>query len=238
MIQHQGRCAAAGSLMGGYSVDGPVGDVQARIAQIQQDVRARVQPTSLHFAQLLQRHTAPVEPPASAPEEAQPGNVATTLGAMLGMHPGGFSALSLTGARLWGGVTGAPFHGVSLVSPLAGETGSGFGHRTHPITGEYAMHTGIDRGAPTGTPVRAAAAGVVVRAGPNGGYGNFVEIDHGGGVTTRYAHHDELAVRTGDVVAAGQTIGTVGSTGRSTGPHLHFELRHDGVAVDPEPYLP
>lgn len=100
------------------------------------------------------------------------------------------------------------------------------------------MHEGIDIGADTGTPIRAAAGGTVILADWFGGYGNTVLVDHGGGYVTLYAHQSSLSVSEGDTVSAGQTVGLVGSTGHSTGPHLHFEVRVGGVAEDPELYLP
>ena len=117
--------------------------------------------------------------------------------------------------------------------PLAGPVTSGFGIRSDPFTGEAAAHLGVDVGAPEGTPIRAPAAGVVLRAGPRGGYGNAVEIDHGDGVVTVYGHASEVLVSAGEKVAAGREIARVGSTGRATGPHLHFEVRVAGHPVDP-----
>ena len=110
---------------------------------------------------------------------------------------------------------------------------SRFGPRRDPFNRKRAMHSGIDFRAGYGHPVMATGAGTVKRAGPNGGYGRFIEIDHGNGLTTRYAHLKKMHVRKGDRVAAGQRIGDVGSTGRSTGPHLHYEVRKNGRAVDP-----
>ncbi|MGF1662337.1 MAG: M23 family metallopeptidase [Kineosporiaceae bacterium] len=128
--------------------------------------------------------------------------------------------------------------------PSTGPVTSGFGYRTHPVTGERRLHRGIDFGAPCGDPVRAAAAGVVVRAGPAAGYGYVVLVDHGRDefgrtVVTAYAHMfaDGILVRVGDPVAAGQQIAEVGTSGTSTGCHLHVEVRQDGTAVDPAPYL-
>ncbi len=114
---------------------------------------------------------------------------------------------------------------------------SGFGPRLDPFLGRPAMHTGIDFRAPRDYPARAVAAGTVIAAEWNGGYGNMVDIDHGNGVVTRYGHLDAIAVRVGDKVAAGGKIGRVGSTGRSTGPHLHYEIRLDGEPVDPMRFL-
>ena len=114
---------------------------------------------------------------------------------------------------------------------------SAFGVRSDPFLGESAMHTGIDFVASSGSTVDATAGGTVTQAGYNGGYGNMVEIDHGGGMVTRYGHLSSIAVSVGDSVAAGDVIGRVGSTGRSTGPHLHYEVRRDGNPIDPSRFL-
>ncbi len=114
---------------------------------------------------------------------------------------------------------------------------SGFGVRRDPFTGRPALHAGIDFRTPRGTPIRAAGSGRVVTAGRSGGYGNLVEIDHGNGVTTRYAHLTSIAVERGQIVATGDHIGRAGSTGRSTGPHLHYETRIDDEPVDPNRFL-
>jgi len=114
---------------------------------------------------------------------------------------------------------------------------SGFGRRLDPFTGRPARHTGLDYGAPHGSPVLASAGGRVRRAGPYGAYGRTVEIDHGGGLVTRYGHLSRILVRRGDILLPGQQIATVGSTGRSTGPHLHFEVLQDGTAVRPELFV-
>jgi murein DD-endopeptidase MepM/ murein hydrolase activator NlpD len=112
-----------------------------------------------------------------------------------------------------------------------------FGYRIDPFTRGPAMHTGLDFRAEHGAPVRASGAGQVLSAEYAGGYGNMVEIDHGHGVTTRYAHLSSIAVSAGQTVAAGAVIGRTGSTGRSTGAHLHYETRIDGEAVDPQRFL-
>jgi murein DD-endopeptidase MepM/ murein hydrolase activator NlpD len=114
---------------------------------------------------------------------------------------------------------------------------SSFGTRIDPFTRGFAMHSGIDFRAPTGTPVRATAPGKVIEAGSNGGYGRMIEIDHGHGISTRYAHLSSIAVNEGDTIRRGQIIGAVGSTGRSTGPHLHYEIRIDEDASDPMRFL-
>lgn len=126
-----------------------------------------------------------------------------------------------------------------LARPIAGDADltSTFGYRLDPFTRSPALHSGIDFRGETGTPVRATGAGVVTLAEYWGGYGNLVEIEHAGGVTSRYAHLSSIGVREGQRIRAGQTIGRVGSTGRSTGPHLHYETRIDGEAVDPIRFL-
>ena len=114
---------------------------------------------------------------------------------------------------------------------------SGFGRRVDPFTGQWAMHEGIDFLADLGSPVVAAAGGVVVFAGLHPQYGYMVDIDHGNDLVTRYAHCSKLLVREGDVVHRGRKIAESGSTGRSTGPHLHFEVRFRGVAQNPAKFL-
>ncbi|MGB9607015.1 MAG: murein hydrolase activator EnvC family protein [bacterium] len=124
-----------------------------------------------------------------------------------------------------------------FIYPLRGKLTSRFGMRTHPIYHITKMHTGIDLSAPSGTPIKAAAGGEVVYAGWWGGYGNVVIIDHGGGISTLYAHCSAIYVRKGQKVSQGEVIAAVGSTGLSTGPHLHFEVRKNGKPVDPLGYL-
>ena len=114
---------------------------------------------------------------------------------------------------------------------------SSYGWRRNPVTGRYAMHEGLDFAAPRGTPIKAAAAGIVVSAGYQSGYGKTVDIDHGDGLMTRYAHASSLSVKPGEMVERGQPIARVGSTGRSTGAHLHFEVRVAGRAMDPRTFL-
>jgi murein DD-endopeptidase MepM/ murein hydrolase activator NlpD len=121
--------------------------------------------------------------------------------------------------------------------PVPGAVTSLFGPRIHPIFGTSRSHFGIDMHGNTGDPIAAAAAGQVITAGWMSGYGNTVIISHGDGVTTLYAHQSEVLVGYGDMVDGGDAIGKVGSTGFSTGPHLHWEIRVEGVAVDPLPYL-
>jgi murein DD-endopeptidase MepM/ murein hydrolase activator NlpD len=122
--------------------------------------------------------------------------------------------------------------------PVArGWVSSPFGHRVDPFSGGSAWHAGLDFTARPGTPVQAAAGGIVIFAAYRADYGNTIEINHGDGYVTRYAHQQALKVATGDLVKRGQTIGTVGSTGRASGPHLHFEVLKNGRHVDPRRYI-
>lgn len=114
---------------------------------------------------------------------------------------------------------------------------SDYGMRTHPVLGGRRNHKGVDLAQPTGTPVYATADGIVSMAERYSSYGNYVQIEHGGELQTRYAHLSGYAVAAGEPVQKGQLIGFVGSTGRSTGPHLHYEVRVAGEAVDPRPYM-
>ena len=129
--------------------------------------------------------------------------------------------------------------GGELAWPVPGYTriSSKYGMRTHPITGVYKLHTGVDISAPLGANFIAANDGIVTKAGYNSAYGNMVIIDHGGGVSTLYAHGSEILVQVGQVVKRGESILKVGSTGYSTGPHAHFEVRLNGVVTDPMPYI-
>ena len=114
---------------------------------------------------------------------------------------------------------------------------SNFGIRSDPFRGSAAMHAGVDIRGPIGTPIYATADGIVSEANRRGGYGNLVELDHGKGIATRYGHLSRILVSAGTRVTRGQVIGLMGSTGRSTGSHLHYEVRMDGRAVNPVPFL-
>lgn len=129
-----------------------------------------------------------------------------------------------------GGVMGWPSRSSKRITDV-------FGMRLHPILGYYKMHTGIDIGAAKGTDILAAADGTIIRTASSDGYGNYVMIDHGGGVVTLYAHSSKILVRVGDKVKRGDVIALVGSTGRSTGPHIHFEVRINGNYKDPLQYV-
>jgi murein DD-endopeptidase MepM/ murein hydrolase activator NlpD len=131
----------------------------------------------------------------------------------------------------------APRKKRTFKAPVAGPISSGFGIRVHPILGDVRMHTGVDYAVGTGFPIKAAGPGIVVWAGPRGGYGNAVIIDHRNGLATLYAHQSRVNVTLGQKVTAGQVVGFVGQTGMATGPHLHFEVRELGAPVDPLLYL-
>jgi Peptidase family M23 len=126
---------------------------------------------------------------------------------------------------------------IPSTKPVEGPVGSGFGFRTDPITGRGALHMGLDFPADVGTAIVAAAGGVVINTESHAAYGNMVDIDHGSGLVTRYAHASKLLVKTGDLVKRGQAVAQVGNTGRSTGPHLHFEVLVDGVPQNPARFL-
>ena len=137
-------------------------------------------------------------------------------------------------------ITGSSGNGVgtgTMMWPVNGPVVSPFGYRIHPILGYRKLHTGMDFAVGYGTPIQASDSGSVIYATWMGGYGNVIIIDHGRGISTLYAHQSSLAVGTGSVVTRGQVVGYVGSTGFSTGPHLHFEVRVNGTPVDPMGYL-
>ena len=142
------------------------------------------------------------------------------------------ASLSDSGKKYTGnGVFTWPFPGYSRVS-------SEYGSRIHPVTGKKKFHSGLDLAGPSGSPIVAAESGTVISAGWNsGGYGNMVIIDHGGGLSTLYGHNSSLSVSVGQSVKRGQTIALCGSTGLSTGPHLHFEVRKNGGTVNPRNYI-
>ena len=123
------------------------------------------------------------------------------------------------------------------VAPVSGLMTDGYGRRRDPFTGRRAFHKGLDVSARRGTPVQAPADGVVVFAGRNGGLGKTVKIAHGFGFTTVYGHLDSMSVEPGDEVRRGDELGALGNSGRSTGPHLHYEVHVDGKAVDPLYYI-
>ncbi len=147
--------------------------------------------------------------------------------------PGPLGEQDSQGSHLPGKATPEPIPDFQL--PVAGPISSNFGWRKDPITAHRRFHQGVDLAAPKGTKVRAASAGTVVFAGYDSSYGNTVVLKHPGGFQTRYAHLDSALVREGEVLKNDQLLGLVGSTGRSTGPHLHFEISRQGNKIDPAP---
>ena len=140
-------------------------------------------------------------------------------------------------ARRAAGIVGTTSAPGTLAWPVSGTITSPFGYRRNPFGGGMEFHQGLDIAAPMGTTITAAASGTVISAGWYGGYGNYILIDHGGGMATGYGHCSQIFVSVGQKVQKGQAIGAVGSTGYSTGPHVHFEVRINGKPVDPVPYL-
>lgn len=129
------------------------------------------------------------------------------------------------------------YNSVPMLVPANGTLTSHFGVRVHPVSGEEKLHAGVDIGAKSGTPIYASGGGVVVFSGVQRGYGNVIEIDHGFGYRTLYGHASKLLVEVGDTIERGQLIALVGSSGISTGPHLHYEVIVDGTKIDPTPFL-
>ncbi|WP_298023770.1 M23 family metallopeptidase [uncultured Parasphingopyxis sp.] len=140
---------------------------------------------------------------------------------------------SVAGTDQWFEASGVGRSTGEMLMPVNGRLTSPFGYRRHPILGYRRLHTGLDIAAGHGTPIRAAASGTVNYSGRNGGYGNYVRIAHSGGIQTAYAHMSRIAVSSGTRVTQGQVIGYVGSTGMSTGPHLHYEMIRGGQKIDP-----
>ncbi|MDQ1432415.1 MAG: hypothetical protein QOF40_3017 [Actinomycetota bacterium] len=166
----------------------------------------------------------------------------TALGAARAEHDQAESALQAESDRIaalaQSAGDGPSMGNGTFIRPVPGPITSGFGYRTDPVTGGTGFHGGIDFGAPCGTPIKAAGTGSVISAGFNsGGYGNMTLISHGGGLSTLYGHQSSIIVSQGQSVTQGQVIGYVGSTGKSTGCHLHFEVRVNGTPVDPTGYL-
>jgi murein DD-endopeptidase MepM/ murein hydrolase activator NlpD len=168
-------------------------------------------------AQLAMLRTGPAAAATAAPATTRAAGTAATSAA--------------SGATFARALDGAVAASQPVVRPTVGSVSSEYGPRWGT------MHKGIDFAAPMGAPVRAAVGGTVKSAGWNGGYGNVVEIDHGNGTTTLYAHNSAMNVQPGQRVQAGDVIAKIGSTGHSTGPHLHFEVKVNGEQVDPRPWL-
>ena len=199
-------------------IQSDIAAVQNRIAQIQGQGASGAPPAApdAAFAAILSRALRPgaAADAFSFPTPSAPPSAAALYQPIPSQAPGS--------AFLW---------------PAAGPISSPFGPRPNPTGPGYDFHPGLDIAAEEGAPIRAAGAGRVVQAGPDGGYGNLVVIDHGNGLTTRYGHCSQTFATVGETVSAGDEIATVGSTGHSTGPHLHFEVRQGDTPVDPAPFL-
>ena len=166
--------------------------------------------------------------------EGQGGPLIPAIGRNAGRAAERFAAAELDRLRRMQNVLVA----MPLAAPLAEyEVNSGFGYRRDPMRRRGALHTGMDLGGTRNAPILATALGVVTEAGRSGAYGIMVVIDHGLGIETRYAHLSRALVKVGDKVAVGRTVGSMGRTGRATGPHLHYEIRFDGRALNPRPFL-
>jgi murein DD-endopeptidase MepM/ murein hydrolase activator NlpD len=192
---------------------------------------------ALHPGKPLEPASAVGGPYEPATADAQsPADARSPIEA-LGDFARAYASVSQSLATIDGLRDALPF--APLRQPLPGplDMTSSFGYRTDPFLGRPALHSGMDLRGDYGAAIHATAAGRVSVAGPSGGYGNMVEIDHGAGLATRYGHMSQIDVAEGQWVGAGAIIGRIGSTGRSTGPHLHYEVRVDGAAVDPSRYL-
>jgi murein DD-endopeptidase MepM/ murein hydrolase activator NlpD len=197
-----------------------------RIRSLERAVQTPFTGNPVAFLEVLSGHLGGQPAVAAAPQQEPAGTIFEPADLMLldGVMRARFAPASGAGSG-------------KLLAPVDGNVSSPFGERDDPLTGVHKHHDGVDFAAASGTPIRAAAEGVVSFAGERGGYGNVVIVDHPGGLQTLYAHQSRVGVTEGEHVGRGQVIGAVGSTGHSTGPHLHFEVREGGKAVDPLPYL-
>lgn len=178
--------------------------------------------------------------PAATTAQGGPLISASSVEASAIRADGDFRTLFTAWKKMDGGASGIGQGAIAIpsVQPVAKmDYSSNFGIRSDPFRGSAAMHAGVDIRGPVGTPIYATADGVVAEAKRRGGYGNLVELDHGKGIATRYGHLSRILVSAGSRVQRGQIIGLMGSTGRSTGSHLHYEVRMDGRAVNPVPFL-
>ncbi|PAX08689.1 M23 family metallopeptidase [Sphingomonas lenta] len=193
---------------------------------------------TLSTGQALANEPAEKSAPATT-AQGGPLIAASSAEASSAMRPDGdFRTLFTAWKKMDGGTTGQGAIAIPSVQPVAKmDYSSNFGIRSDPFRGSAAMHAGVDIRGPVGTPIYATADGIVAEAKRRGGYGNLVELDHGKGIATRYGHLSRILVSAGSRVQRGQIIGLMGSTGRSTGSHLHYEVRMDGRAVNPVPFL-
>jgi murein DD-endopeptidase MepM/ murein hydrolase activator NlpD len=197
--------------------------VDAAIDEFEHEI-ASLEREQTSIRRLIAARAAPPPPP---PAPANPAAAANN---------GGPPPATAAAAAAAPPTTAAPAR-TGLVRPVPGGVSSGYGYRIHPIFGDERLHTGWDMNGGMGQPIASAASGAVIFAGVKGGYGNTIMIDHGGGMVTLYAHQSGFAAGYGQRVSAGQIIGYVGSTGDSTAPHLHFEVRVGGTPMNPSRYL-
>ncbi|MGQ0805533.1 MAG: peptidoglycan DD-metalloendopeptidase family protein [Actinomycetota bacterium] len=198
-----------------------------------EEARAVAEAQRREVEQLRAEHE-PARAAAEAEESAE-SQVLSTISAQKDTWEAQLAALQAEQAALAGGVSRGSGNG-PLDWPCDGGVVSGFGYRVHPISGTRRLHQGVDINCSYGQPIYAAGSGIVLEAGSRGGYGNAVLIDHGDGLATLYAHQSQLAVSPGQQVTTGEVVGYVGSTGYSTGPHLHWEVWVNGTPVDPMGY--
>jgi len=215
-----------------------IGDMKAHVIRLDAlgqrlTAMAGIKSTEFNFGQ---------DPPQGGPEMDIPGarpqiaDIATMLKSLQSQIDLSGSQLSALENVLLSRQLGQEIHPEGR--PVStGYISSGFGERVDPFTGGEEFHEGIDFAAPQGTPIHAVAAGIVTWAGPRGGFGNMVQIDHGNGYATRYGHAYKVLVHVGETVQRGDVIGLVGNTGRSTGPHVHFEVLKDGHEVNPARFV-
>jgi len=228
-----------------------LGQIETRTRETETRIRTVVRELGIDPDRIAGPRPRPAAPPPRPQTQAQQGGF-TLQGAGVGGpfvplavgDPAGFEAFELRSRQLMEEMAHLERlrRGLSVVPvrrPVRGEPdiSSGFGPRRDPFLGVMAFHSGMDFRGDTGEPVIATAAGTITHAGRNGGYGLTVDIDHGNGLTTRYAHLSAILVQDGARVQAGQQIGRIGSTGRSTGPHLHYETRVEGEAVNPDRFM-
>lgn len=215
----------------------PLAEIEARqLALVEKMTRFADHRAERAAAAMRKLGLDPTKMLRSAPREAMGGPLELLSTGSDGKPDPRFERLGLSLARMAAleqGLDGIPQFQPASIKFIS----SGFGYRRDPFTGRSAMHKGLDFRGPRGAPIYAAADGRVTFVGRKSGYGNVVEIDHGNGLTTRYAHMSKFSARVGQEVDAGHVIGAIGSTGRSTGPHLHFEVRINGRAVNPRPFL-
>ena len=225
VAQVQARAAEKQTVLAGLEADRDsaeslIASLEAESAEIERELAA--QAAAAAAAEQARREAA-----AASSSSSFSGNSGSSSSSGGSNSPGVVSS---------GGTAGVAGNG-RFILPVGGRISSEYGYRVHPISGSSRLHAGMDIAAGTGTPIGAAGSGTVIFAGWRGGYGNTIIIDHGGGITTLYGHQSRLGASSGQSVSTGQVIGYVGSTGYSTGPHLHWEVRVGGSPTNPRGYI-